>query len=92
MPDLGELSDAPFGRVPSQKLDSLIFSEADVFSILRKLDIHKASGSDGISLRLLSSVRPRYRSTSRLCSTVAFHLAPSSLRPRDWLDATITPI
>ena len=74
MPALGELSDAPLGRVPSQKLDSLIFSEADVFSILRKLDIHKASGSDGISLRLLKFCAPSI--SQHLATSVAFHLAP----------------
>ena len=58
MPDFGELSHALLGRVPSQKLDSLIFNKADVCSILRKLDIHKASGSDGISLRLLKFCAP----------------------------------
>ena len=89
MPDLGELSDAPLGRVPSQKLDSLIFSEADVFSILRKLDIHKASGSDGISLRLLKFCAP---SISQHLATLFNRSLSSGSLPRDWLDATITPI
>ena len=89
MPDLGELSDAPSRRVPSQQLDSLIFSEADVFSILRKLDIHKASGSDGMSLRLLKFCAP---SISQHLATLFNRSLSSGSLPRDWLDATITPI
>ena len=89
MQDFGEMSDVPLGRVPSQKLDSLIFNEANVFSILGNLHIHKASASDGISPRLLKFCAP---SISHYLATLFNRSLSSGFLPRDRLDATITPI
>ena len=75
--------------VPTNKLSSLTVTTTEVEKVLNTLDTKKSSGTDGISLKVLKSCAP---SISKHLATIFNRSLSSGSLPRDWLDATITPV
>ena len=89
--DLNQLPSAPNLKI-REVLDDFVFIEADVLSLLRKLNVTKSPGPDNIHLRVRKECRPP---TDELV-TPLYILFRASLSagelPQAWKVATVSPI
>ena len=74
---------------PYQEMKNITISENGIHKLLSHLNIHKASGPDEISTRLLKSVAP---DISSILTTFFQTSVDQGTLPSDWKNANVVPI
>ena len=87
--DTSAIQIPPVANTAYNVLSNLIINDKEVLDVLKTLDVTKATGPDGVSIRLLKEAAPFiYKSLTRL-----FNLSLQSKKfPTDWKRAHVTPL
>ena len=78
-----------FSLKTNTQLDSITFSEKDIYSIIRSLDSNKAHGHDNVSIRMIKMCDESIALPLKIIFESAMH---SGIYPDQWKKANIIPV